>query len=349
MTNRKAPRRATIIQVAELAGVSIKTVSRVSNNEPNVRGPVRQRVLDAIQTLGYHPMQSARGLAARHSRLLGLVYDNPSPSYLIRVQHAARQCCEEYGMRLLLHPCDHTSPTLAEELVRLSSHLRLEGLVLVPPVSHDNAVIEALVAARVEIALLAPARAPRGICAVQIDDEHAAEVLTGHLVELGHRHIGFVRGHPDHEATRARLAGHRRAMRRAGLPLPDTLVVDGDFSFESGRRAGALLLDRHARLTAIVASNDDMAAGVIAAAHDRSLAVPAALAVCGFDDTPLASMTWPPLTTMHEPIIELAEAATRMLIRRIRGERAAPVAPDLHCRLIVRESSAAASPAQGRR
>jgi LacI family transcriptional regulator len=348
MTSRKTLRRATIIQVAELAGVSIKTVSRVSNDEPNVRAPVRARVLEAIHTLGYHPMQSARGLAARHSRLLGLVYDNPSPSYLLRVQHAARQCCEEYGMRLLLHPCDHTSPTLAEELVRLSSHLRLEGLLLVPPVSHDKAVIQALVAAGVEVALLAPARVPRGMCAVQIDDEHAAEVLTGHLVVLGHRHIGFVRGHPDHEATRARLAGHRRAMRRAGLPVPDTLVVDGDFTFESGRSAGALLLDRHARLTAIVASNDDMAAGVIAAAHDRGVAVPAALAVCGFDDTPLAGMTWPPLTTMHEPIAQLAETATRMLIRRIRGERAAPAAPDLQCQLVVRESSVAASAAQGR-
>jgi LacI family transcriptional regulator len=349
MTSRKAPRRATIIQVAELAGVSIKTVSRVTNDEPNVRPEVRERVKAAIQKLGYHPMQSARGLAARRSRLLGLVYDNPSPSYLIRVQHAARQCCEEYGMRLLLHPCDHTSPTLAEELLRLCSHLRLEGLVLVPPVSHDCKVIEALVAARVEVALLAPAKAPRGSCAVQIDDEHAAEVLTGHLIGLGHRHIGFVRGHPDHEATHARLAGHRRAMRRAGLPVPDTLVVDGDFSFESGRKAGAALLDRHARLTAIVASNDDMAAGVLAAAHDRGVAVPAQLAVCGFDDTPLASMTWPPLTTMHEPITELACAATRMLIRRVRGERAAPAAPDLQCQLIVRESTAGAVRAQGGR
>ncbi len=349
MKSGTAPRRASIIQVAELAGVSIKTVSRVTNDEPNVRPEVRQRVQGAIQALGYRPMQSARGLAARRSRLLGLVYDNPSPSYLIRVQHAARQCCEEYGMRLLLHPCDHTSPRLAEELVRLSSHLRLEGLVLVPPVSHDSTVIEALVAARVEVALLAPARAPRGTCAVRIDDEHAAEVLTGHLVELGHRHIGFVRGHPDHEATRARLAGHRRAMRRAGLRAPDTLVAEGDFTFDSGRSAGASLLDRHARLTAIIASNDDMAAGVIAAAHDRGLAVPAQLAVCGFDDTPLASMTWPPLTTMHEPILELAEAATRMLIRRIRGERAAPVAPDLQCQLVVRESSAVAPRARDKR
>lgn len=349
MTSRQAPRRATIIQVAELAGVSIKTVSRVTNDEPNVRPELRQRVRGAVQTLGYHPMQCARGLAARRSRLLGLVYDNPSPSYLIRVQHAAQQCCQEHGMRLLLHPCDHTNPTLAGELIRLASHLRLEGLVLVPPVSHDCTVIRALVAAHVEVALLAPARAPRGTCAVQIDDEHAAEVLTGHLIARGHRHIGFVRGHPDHEATRARLAGHHRAMRRAGLRAPDTLVVDGDFTFGSGRSAGARLLDRHARLTAIVASNDDMAAGVLAAAHDRGLAVPAALAVCGFDDTPLASMTWPPLTTMHQPITEAAETATRMLIRRIRGERAGRAVAALQCQLVLRESSAGASRAQAGR
>jgi LacI family transcriptional regulator len=340
MAGRRAPRRATIDQVAQLADVSIKTVSRVTNNEPNVRPEVRQRVTEAIGKLGYQPMQSARHLAARRSRMLALVYDNPSPSYLMRVQVAARQCCQDYGFRLLFHPCDQRDPRLATELVRLAAGLRLEGLVLTPPVSLNDAVVRALAAAQVPVSLLAPARAVRGSCAILLDDQHAAQVLGAHVIGLGHRRIGFVRGHPDHEASRARLAGFRRAMAEAGLAVEEPLVVDGDFSFESGRSAGAGLLDRQQRPTAVIASNDDMAAGVIAAAHERGIAVPGDLSVCGFDDTPLAGMLWPPLTTMHQPISELAHAGTRMLLERIRSGRA-PAPPDaLRCELVVRASTA---------
>lgn len=338
MEGKRAPRRATIVQVAELAGVSIKTVSRVTNNEPNVRAEVRARVEEAIRKLGYHAMQSARHLAARRSRLLALVYDNPSPSYLVRVQYAARECCQEHGFRLLFHPCDHLDPRLPTELVQLASSLNLEGLILTPPVSHCAEVVKALEAAQVPVALLAPAQAPKSGCAVLLDDECAARTLAAHVIGRGHRRIGFVRGHPDHESARARLAGFRLAMADAGLRVEEPLVVEGDFSFESGRSAGAELLDRQQRPTAIIASNDDMAAGVMAAAHDRGVVIPDALAVCGFDDTPLATMLWPPLTTMHQPIREMAHSGTRMLLQRLEGGRPTPP-DDLHYELVVRAST----------
>lgn len=340
MAGRTAPRRATIVDVAKLAGVSIKTVSRVTNSEPNVRPEVRQRVAVAISRLGYRPMQSARGLAARRSGLLAMAYGNATPGYLIRVQHAARQCCEEAGYRLLLHPCDHRDPRLPGELVQLAGKLRLEGLLLVPPVSHDEAVIAALQSAGVPFSLLAPQRAPEGACAVLLDDERGGTALASYLIDLGHRRIGFVRGHPDHAASRARLAGFQRAMRKASLPVDAALVVEGDFTFESGRTAGAELLDRRTRPSAIIACNDDMAAGVIAAAHDRGLDIPASLAVCGFDDTPLASMLWPPLTTMHQPIGELSTAATRLLIEHIHSGRVPAGAVTLRHELVVRASTA---------
>lgn len=339
MAGRSAPRRATIVDVAKLAGVSIKTVSRVTNSEPNVRPEVRQRVNAAITSLGYRPMHSARGLAARRSGLLALAYDTPGPGYLIRVQNAARQSCQESGYRLLLHPCDHRDPRLPAELVRLAGNLRLEGLILVPPVSRDELVIAALQGAGVPFALIAPQRAPRGACAVMLDDERAGTVIANHLIELGHRRIAFVQGHPDHSASRARLAGFRGAMRKASITVDAALVVEGDFTFESGRSAGADLLDRRARPTAIIACNDDMAAGVIAAAHDRGIAIPAELAVCGFDDTPLASMLWPPLTTMHQPIGELSATATQLLIDQIRAGRMPGKSVELRHELIVRAST----------
>lgn len=342
MPARRTPRRATIVEVARRAGVSIKTVSRVANNEPNVRPELRQRVAHAIAELGYRPMQAARGLAARRSRLLALVYDNPSAAYLVRVQQAASQCAQEHGMRLLYHPCDHRDPQLAAALVLLASQLRLEGIILVPPVSLDSTLVAALAAAHVPFALLAPARPPAGACAVLLDDEHAAGQLTRHLLELGHRRIGFVRGHADHEASRARLAGFRQAMRRAGTGADAALLADGDFTFDAGRRAGAHLLDRRVRPSAIIACNDDMAAGVVAAAHDRNVVLPVQLSVCGFDDTPVASMLWPALTTMHQPISELARIGTQLLLQRIAGGPAPREPARLNYTLVLRASTAPA-------
>jgi LacI family transcriptional regulator len=212
-----SPRRATIVQVAKLAGVSIKTVSRVTNGEKHVSAEVRQRVSAAITALGYQPMHSARALSVRRSGLLALVYDNPSPSYLVRVQGAARRCCEEQGLRLLFHPCDHRDAHLPATLVRLAADLRLEGVVLVPPVSLDRAVVDALAAASVPTCLLAPAQVPRDGCAVLLDDERAARTLAAHLLGLGHRQIGFVCGHPGHESSRARLAGFQHTLRAARI------------------------------------------------------------------------------------------------------------------------------------
>jgi LacI family transcriptional regulator len=180
---------------------------------------------------------------------------------------------------------------------------------------------------------------------VLLDDEHAARELTRHLLALGHRRIGFVRGHDDHEASRARLAGYRGALRRAGIAPDAALVAEGDFTFDAGRRAASHLLDRRVRPSAIIACNDDMAAGVMAAAHDRQVAIPAQLSVCGFDDTPLAAMLWPPLTTMHQPISELARTGTQLLLERIAGRGVPPGPHRLHYQLVVRASTAAPQPA----
>lgn len=337
MSADRKPPRATIVQVAKRAGVSIKTVSRVSNGEPNVRPALKARVEEAIRALGYHPSLAARSLAGRRSFLLALVYDNPSPSYLLNLQTGARAECHAHGYRLLFHPCDASNPALAEELLGLRDDPGVEGLILSPPLSGQASLVDRLTADQLPFALIAPpVHAADG---VMVDDEAAAVAATGHLLALGHRRIGFVTGHPDHAASPQRQRGYERALIAAGIAVDPQLIEPGEFSFDSGRRAASrLLARRRGRPTAILASNDDMAAGVIAEAHAHGLVLPRDLSVVGFDDAPFAAMLWPPLTTLHQPIPELAALAARRLLHRLQGM--APPAPvPLAFHLVQRKST----------
>jgi len=147
-----------------------------------------------------------------------------------------------------------------------------------------------------------------------MDDAQAADDMTTHLINFGHRRIGFIKGHPNHAGSDDRLFGYRRALDRAGIAYEPQLVCDGEFDFDSGVRAARMLLDLPNPPTAIFAANDDMAAGVLAVAHDRNIDLPGALSVAGFDDTTLARTVWPPLTTIHQPMFDLAHTATDILI-----------------------------------
>lgn len=333
----RKPTRATIVQVAKRAGVSIKTVSRVSNGEPNVRPALKARVEEAIRVLRYHPSLAARSLAGRRSFLLALVYDHPNPSYLLNLQSGARAECHARGYRLLFHPCDASNPGLAEELLGLRDDPGVEGLILSPPLSGLAPLVDRLTAGGLPFSLIAPP-VPTAE-AVNVDDEAAAVVATEHLLALGHRRIGFVAGHPDHAASAKRQRGYERAFIAAGLEVDPRLIEAGEFSFDSGRRAASrLLARRRGRPTAILASNDDMAAGVIAEAHAGGLVLPRDLSVVGFDDAPFAAMLWPPLTTLHQPIPEIAALAARGLLDRLQGMEPSAPAP-LAFHLVQRKST----------
>lgn len=332
--------RPTISDVAALAGVSIKTVSRVVNNEPNVRAPMRERVSEAIRTLGFHPSPSASSLAGRRSYLIGLVYDNPSWSYLINTQQGALQRTEEGGFRLLFHPCDYRNPNLTEEILALVQRMHIEGLILSPPVSALESLVKKLQSNHIRSVRIAPPLGPRDTSAVFADDCAASRRLCGYLIELGHRRIGFVLGHPDHTATAARHAGYRQALENAGIEIDDALTVAGRFTFESGKAAAHQLLGQPVRPTAIIASNDDMAAGVISVAHSMGVRLPEQLSVCGFDDLPLATVLWPQLTTMRQPVFEMAYEATDMLLRSIETGSDSIAQRQFQFELIKRKSTA---------
>ena len=306
--------RANIRDVAARAGVAVKTVSRVLNGHPYVSADTKARVEAAMASLEFRPSVAARILSGAKSNQIALIYDNHSPYYMFQIQTGCWDLCREKGVRLLAQPVDVADPLVGEQVRGLVSESHVDGIVLSSPVTDCEAVLKALDAMDIPFVRISPGTNHALTSSVFMDDAQAADDMTSHLINLGHRRIGFIKGHPNHMASDDRLFGYRRALDRAGIAFEPALVCDGELDFDSGVRAGRMLLDLAAPPTAIFAANDDMAAGVLAVAHDRGIAVPARLSVAGFDDTTLARTVWPPLTTIHQPMAELARTATAILI-----------------------------------
>ncbi|HEY7377990.1 MAG TPA: LacI family DNA-binding transcriptional regulator [Steroidobacteraceae bacterium] len=332
--------RKTINDVAKAAGVAIKTVSRVLNNEPNVRDETRERVLAVVKELNYHPSQSARSLAGNRSYLIALVYENPSANYVVDVQHGAMARCREQRFQLFVHQCSGRGEELAREITGLVDQTRADGLVVTPPLSESAEVIEALDRRSLPFVRMAPNEIRHRTPYADMDDESAAREMTEYLIGLGHRSIGFIRGHPEHFASGQRLKGFRQALHKHHIPFDPSYVMQGLFVFESGLEAGRQLLALPKPPTAIFASNDDMAAGVLMAAHELGIEIPAQLSVAGFDDTYIARTVWPQLTTVHQPSYDLAYAATDLLLQML-NSRATPKPVRLGYHLVCRASTAA--------
>lgn len=309
-------KRASIYDVAARAGVSIKTVSRVVNKKPNISDETRDRVLKAADELSYRPNIHAKGLASERSFLIGLLYDNPSPSYVAGVQLGAMQECRERGYHLIVEELDSQSAGLHQAVQALAEQSSLHGVILTPPLCDAPAVLKALTEAGLPFVQIAPARRRSGVPYVSIDEFQAGLDMTAYLIGLGHRRIGFIKGNPHHGASHARYDGYRKGLAEAGIPFAEELCAQGYFSYQSGVEAGEKLLSLKKRPTAIFSSNDDMAAGVLAASQRFSLKIPQDLSVVGFDDSEIAHVVWPRLTTCRQPIREMAAEAVSMLIER---------------------------------
>lgn len=335
--------KATIADVAKLAGVSIKTVSRVTNNEPNVKEDTRTRVLEAVATLGYRPNPSARSLASRRSYLIGLLYDNPSPSYLINIQNGSLRTCRDEGYDLVIYPCDYRSDTLPADMAAMIRQSRVDGVILTPPLCDLPPLLEMLEQLETPFVRISPADGLYTDCSIVTNDEDMAAQMTEHLIGIGHRRIGFIRGHPDHGAVCNRYEGYMRALTQASIASDEQLVVQGYNSVESGEACAQQLLSLAEPPTAIFAANDDMAAGTLRAAHARGLAVPKTLSVAGFDDSPMALQVWPALTTIRQPIKAMAERATTVLLRQLRGEDGEDLPRNIDCGMVLRASTVSRS------
>jgi LacI family transcriptional regulator len=306
--------RSNISDVAARAGVAVKTVSRVLNGHPYVSADTRERVETAMKDLDFRPSIAARILSGAKSNQIALIYDNHSPYYMFQIQTGCWSRCQQGGIRLLAQPVDVADPMVGEQVRGLVSETHVDGIILSSPVTDCVAVLKALEAMDIPFVRISPGMNHAMTSSVFMDDAQAADDMTTHLINFGHRRIGFIKGHPNHAGSDDRLFGYRRALDRAGIGYEPQLVCNGEFDFDSGVAAARLLLDMPNPPTAIFAANDDMAAGVLAVAHDRNIDLPGQLSVAGFDDTTLARTVWPPLTTIHQPMFDLAHTATDILI-----------------------------------
>jgi LacI family transcriptional regulator len=342
--SRRSRGTATIEDVARAAGVSAMTVSRVINGKRNVRDSTRAAVLRAIDGLNYSPNTAARTLAAGEAIHLGLLYANPSAAYLSQFLVGALQGGRKTAAHLVLEACESESASEQAETARRFLQSGLDGIILPPPLSESMAVHAEVAAAKMPMVTVAMGLPHADILNVRIDDFAAAREMTSYLLELGHRRIGFVRGHPNMTASTERFRGFIAALEEVGLDPDGAAVEQGYFTYRSGLVAAERLLARDDRPTAIFASNDDMAAAVVNIAHRAGLDVPGDLSVAGFDDTAPATTVWPELTTIRQPVAEMAEGAIELLMGDLRnGDEGGTRETErvLGHQLIVRDSTAA--------
>ena len=341
----------TIEDVARAAGVSAMTVSRVINQGKNVRESTRAAVLEAIERLNYSPNTAARSLAAGSAAHIGLLYANPSAAYLAQFLIGALHAARSAGVHLVIESCESEDADEQAEVTRRFATSDVEGVVLPPPLSESQPIMAELNAMGIPVVTVAMGAPQQDSLNVRIDDHAAALEMTRYLLALGHRRIGFIKGHPNHIASHDRYRGFCDALTEAGIDAENEPAEQGYFSYRSGLTAGERLLARPDRPTAIFASNDDMAAATISVAHRLGLNVPDDISIVGFDDTALATSVWPELTTVKQPIASMAEAALELLVADLRGHRAG--APHkgtervLSHAIIIRESSG--PPPSGRR
>ena len=330
-------RRPTINDIARLAGVSKKTVSRVINASPFVRADTRERIEAVIAELGYAPDPQARGLAYGHSFLIGLVYDNPNPQYVVNMQLGLLDGMRGSGFELVVHPCDRGADSFLDDLRGFIERQRLFGVVLTPSVSEDDrvaALMQELGCAYVRVASVS-LDAPEHM--IETRDRLGGRAAAEHLADLGHRRIAFVSGPPTFRSSHERRGGFEEALAERGLTLDPDYAVEGAYTFDSGVATGRVLLQRSPAPTAIFAGNDEMAAGILQAARQLGVRVPQDLSVVGFDDFQIASRLWPTLTTVRTPTREIGRLAVERLMARDDPKRD----PDSRLpTLVVRESTA---------
>lgn len=308
-------KRVTITNVAEKANVSIKTVSRVMHREPNVKDATRKKVEAVAKELGYRMTSGARSSSGVKSYLIGFLYDNPNTNYIADLLTGSIEKARSEGYHLVIEPCNNSyDPKFSKELEMFIVQSNLAGLILTPPLCDEITVLKTVKKLKIPYVRIAPSTPSKDGLSVSMDDFLAAYKMTGMLIDSGHQNIAFITGRKGTSTTEKRYSGFLERMQKEGLDIPSTHVLTGDYTYKTGLECAEQLLSLTNRPTAIFASNDDMAAAVISIAKKYSIDVPSELSVVGFDDSEVARIVWPALTTVRQPIREMAEYAIEMLI-----------------------------------
>jgi len=332
-------KKPTINDVARLANVSKKTVSRVINQSPFVKAGTRDRISQIIEEIGFSPDPQARGLAFRRSYLIGLVYDNPNPHYVVNMQLGLLDSMRGSPFELVVHPCDRNSPTFISDLRRFIERQKLMGVVLTPSVSEDDrvkAVLEEIRCLYIRVASV-PVDTPDHV--IVSNDRQGGRAAADHLADLGHTRVAFISGPSSFRSSHERLGGFEDGLKERGLKLARECIAQGAYTFESGLACATELLAQKKRPTAIFAGNDDMAVGALHAARHAGLAVPDDVSIMGYDDFQIASSAWPPLTTIRAPTREVGRLAAAKLIAT-NADPTAAIGPSAAApSLVVRDST----------
>ncbi|HEY8603817.1 LacI family DNA-binding transcriptional regulator [Tsuneonella suprasediminis] len=327
----------TINDVARIAGVSKKTVSRVINRSPLLKEATRKKVEKVIAELGYIPNPQARALALRRNFLLGLLHDNPNAQTVLNFQEGVLDAIRDTEFALVVRPVDRHSPDMLEDIRSFLELQRLYGVLLLPPISENDELAQLCREMGCGYVRMGSAALDDGEHLVQSNDREMVESVIDYLVELGHRRIGLIEGPTGFRSAAERREGFLSAMKRHGLDVPDSATAQGTYRFNSGVEATNKLLKAEPRITALFASNDEMAAGAYHAARERGIEVPGQLSIVGFDNSPIAAHIWPPMTTVGWPIREMAKAAALKLVDP-GSDGAAP--SSFPARLVTRDSVA---------
>lgn len=334
--------KTTIDDVAQLAGVSIKTVSRVINHEPSVRSSTQEKVQKAIDSLGYTPNTAARSFASKHSFTIACLYDNPNAYYVTDIQQGLLSVLRESNFELIIHPVAEQE-SLEKLVQQLKSQARVAGVVLTSPFSENEALLKQLNDHDLKYVrvISAPLPAEPEANTVYVDDCAGARQVTEHLVDLGHRDIACIMGAADHYSSQERIKGYRQALNDKGIEVDNSLISTSAYTFDAGVSMTHALLKRSSVPTAILAGNDEMAVGALSAVRAAGLKCPEDIAIAGFENSPFSQQSWPPVTTAHQNNVYIAKLAARRLLNLISNRPDEKEPLSYTPRLMMRESTQA--------
>ncbi len=315
MTIQRSEGTITINDIARMAGVSKKTVSRVLNAPSTVREKTRLEIQRIIKEYGFVPNPQAQALALRRSTLIALIYDNPSPQYIVNIQRGVLSALKGTQYQIVLRPCDRSEPDYHDKILAFVRLHNPFGLIFVPSVSEDEELAAALRERKQHFVRIASVNTSDRAKQIKTDDAEGGRLAARHLVQLGHRKIAHIHGPESFMSTHQRRLGFIEGLREFDLELAPNMIAEGAYNFDSGVKCATKLLLAKDRPTAIFAGNDEMAVGVYFAARKAGVRIPEDLSVVGFDDTPMVSRVWPAMTSVRSPIQEVGRSAAELLLK----------------------------------